>query len=260
VNGAYGITGNHGFDFTFPAAYGTHTVQLFGINVAGGANNPLLGSGTVTVGTLPIGVLDSVAAQPDSKIRIRGWAFDPDLPATAIQVAVYRSGVGIGWFPTGRARADVNSVFGITGDHGFDITIDSPPGDQSVEVYAINVGGGIGNPLVGRGQTRVGIAMGSLDLVAADGRSLLIQGWAFDPDQPNTAIQVAVYRSGVGIGWFPTGSPRPDVNSVFAIGGNHGFNIRIDAPPGQHSVEVFAINVGPAAGNPSIGSKSARVL
>ncbi len=260
VNGAYGITGNHGFDFTFPAAYGTHTVQLFGINVAGGANNPLLGSGTVTVGAVPIGFLDAVSAEPNSKIRIRGWAFDPDQPATAIQVAVYRNGSGIGWFPTGRARADVNSVFGITGGHGFDFTIDSPPGDQSIEVFAINIGGGVGNPLVGRGQTRVGIAMGSLDRVAADGRSLLIQGWAFDPDQPNTAIQVAVYRNGVGVAWFPTGSPRPDVNSVFGIGGNHGFNIRIDAPPGQHSVEVFAINVGPAAGNPSIGSKSARVL
>ena len=61
--------------------------------------NPLLGGGTVTVGAVPIGCLDSLFGAPDSKIRIRGWAFDPDEPATEIKVAVYRDGTGIWLVP-----------------------------------------------------------------------------------------------------------------------------------------------------------------
>ena len=36
---------------------------------------------------------------------------------------------------------------------------------------------------------------------------------------------------------------RPDVNSVFNISGNHGFDIAIDSPPGNHRFDVYAINV-----------------
>ncbi|MET0865762.1 MAG: hypothetical protein ABWZ98_15640, partial [Nakamurella sp.] len=259
VNSAYGINGNHGFYFAIPVAAGTHTVQVYAINVGGGTGNPLFGGGSATIGANPISSLDFVAAVPDSKVRVRGWAFDPDEPATALQIAVYEDNVGIGWVPSGQPRPDVNSAYGITGNHGFDFLIDSPPGDHSIQVYAINVGGGTGNPMVGTGQVRVGIPMGSLDRVVANGRRVSVQGWAFDPDQPNTAIAVAVYRDSVLLGWFPTGDPRSDINSVFGIGGNHGFNITIDSPPGRHEIHVYAINVGPSSGNPLVGSRTVDV-
>ena len=50
----------------------------------------------------------------------------------------------------------MNSAFGISGSHGFEIFVDSPPGDHTIQVFAINVGGGAGNPLVGTGGVRVG--------------------------------------------------------------------------------------------------------
>jgi len=259
VNAAYGISGNHGFELSIPAGSGTHTVQVYAINVAGGTGNPMLGSRTVNVGAVPVGSLDSLAGVADSRIRVRGWAFDPDEPGTEIQVAVYRNGAGVGWVPTGVPRPDVNSVYGIGGNHGFDFTIDAPPGDHTVQVFAINIAGGIGNPLVGNGSVRVGLAMGSVDRAAAVGSTVRVQGWAFDPDQPNTSIQVAVYRDGAWVGWFPTGVPRPDVNSVFGIGGNHGFDVPVDSPPGRHSFQVYAINIGPAADNPLIGIRAAVV-
>ena len=260
VNAAYGVGGNHGFDFSIPVGWGNHSIAVYAIDVGdAGPGNPLLGTGAVTTGVLPVGCLDSVVAAPDRKIRMRGWAFDPDEPATAIQVAVYSDGGGIGWVPTGLPRPDVNSVFGIGGDHGFDVSIDSPPGDHTVQVYAINVAGGVGNPLIGVGNVRVGLPMGYLDQVAATDRTVHVSGWAFDPDQPDSAIQIAVYRDSVGVGWFPSGGVRPDVNAVFGIGGNHGFDIAINTPPGTHSFDVYAINVGPAAGNPYLGSKSVQV-
>jgi hypothetical protein len=259
VNAAYGITGRHGFDLTIPAGSGRHTVDIYAINVGGGTGNPLLGSGSATIGALPRGFLDSWVSGPASTIRVRGWAYDPDEPATAIQVAVYRDGVGVGWFPTGRPRPDVNSVFGISGSHGFDFAFDSPPGDHTIEVFAINVGGGAGNPLVGRGQVRVGIPMGYLDSAAPSAGSVRLSGWAYDPDQPETAIQVAVYRDGAGVGWFPTGGSRPDVNAVFGISGNHGFGFDVPTSPGRHRFEVYAINVGPASGNPLFAASTVSV-
>jgi len=260
VNAAFGINGNHGFDVSIPVGPGQHAMDVFAINVGGGDVNPLIGSGKAQVGAMPMGVLDSVRSAPDSKVRLRGWAFDPDEPATAISVAVYRDGQGIAWFPTGGARPDVNSAFGIPGAHGFDITVDCPPGDHTMQVYAINVGGGAGNPLIGQGPVQVGIPLGWLDSAQVSGRSVRLSGWAFDPDQPATPIKVAVYRNGEGIAWFDTGRARPDVNSVFGITGEHGFLITVDnVPAGRNTFDLFAINVGPATANPLIASRSVTV-
>ena len=53
---------------------------------------------------------------------------------------------------------------------------------------------------------------------------------------------------------------RPDVNRVYGITGNHGFDIRIaGTTSGQHTFAVYAINVGPAAGNPLFGTSSVQV-
>lgn len=261
VNAAYGITGRHGFDIALPVSWGEHTVDIYAINVGGGDSNPRIGGGRVTVGKIPLGALDVVSAGPDSRVRLQGWAFDPDEPATSISVAVYRDGQGVAWFPTGGSRPDVNSVFGIPGSHGFDITVECPPGDHGFQVYAINVGGGVGNPLVGQGQVRVGIAQGRLDAAAGRGTGgVRLQGWAFDPDQPSTPISVAVYRDGTGVGWFPTGQLRSDVNSVFGITGNHGFTVDLSGlTPGAHTFDMYAINVGPQADNTYIGTRVVSV-
>jgi hypothetical protein len=210
-------------------------------------------------GVVPIGCLDSVTAQPNSRIRLSGWAFDPDEPTTEISIAVYMDGVGIAWFPTVGSRPDVNAAFGIRGNHGYGIVVDALPGDHTLDVYAINVGGGPRNPLIGHGQVQVGLPLGCLDTAVANGRTVVVQGWAFDPDQPDTAIQVAVYRNGQGVGWFPTGGSRPDVNAAFGIRGNHGFSIPVQSPPGQQRFDLFAINVGPPADNPYFGSKTVWV-
>lgn len=259
INRVYGITGDHGYSIALKTGPGKHTFGVYGINLGGGSGNPLIGSGSVTVGSAPRGSLDSVVTGPNSTIRVRGWAYDPDQPAAEIKVAVYRDDVGLAWFPTGRRRSDVNSTFGITGHHGFDISIPSPPGNHSVRVYAINVAGGAGNPLLGKRQVRVGVPMGHLDSALARGGSVRLRGWAFDPDQPATAINVAVYRDGNGVSRFPTGRRRPDVNSVFGVTGNHGFDISIPSPSGRHTFEVFAINVGPASGNPLVGTRAVQV-
>ena len=259
VNRIYGISGTHGFDLSLPTGPGRHTVVVTAVNVGGGAGNTRLGSGVATVGARPVGHLDSIGAAPDGRIRVAGWAFDPDLPASSITVAVHVDGREVTRFAANRARSDVNRVYGITGNHGFDTTFAAPPGDHAVRVYAINVGGGAGNPLFGQGAVRVGTPTGRLDRVAVTGRTVTLQGWAFDPDQPSTSIRVAVYRNGSLVNWFPTDGARPDVNSVYRISGSHGYSAQISCPPGRQEFKVYAINVGPAAGNPIIGSRTVTV-
>jgi hypothetical protein len=208
----------------------------------------------------PVGSLDAVIALSNG-IRLRGWAYDPDQPATVISVAVYRDGKGVRWFPTGLPRADINTAFGIKGNHGLDITIDSPPGKHSVSVFGINVGGGSGNPLIGRGATTVGSPpRGQVDQLAAGTGTATVRGWAYDPDQPGKQISVAVYVDNKGVGWFPTNIVRQDVNGLFHITGGHGFDIPIKGlHRGTHKVAVYGINVGPAGRNPLIGTGSVAV-
>ena len=106
---------------------------------------------------------------------------------------------------------------------------------------------------------QVGLPMGCLDRAVANGDTVLLQGWAFDTDEPDTPIQVAVYRNGEGVGWFPTGGSRPDVNAVLGISGRHGFSISVPSPPGQQRFDMYAINVGPPAPNVYFGSGTVTV-
>ncbi len=257
VNAVFGVTGNHGFDITVPTAPGRYTFTVYAINVGPGSN-PALGSAAVTVVEYPpIGNLDEAEPGPDGTIRLRGWAFDPDQPATAIPVAVYRDGEGVAWFPTGRSRPDVNSVFGITGEHGFDLNVPSGPGNHTVSIFGIDLGTA-GNPLIAsRIVTGVGLPRGTVDSatpVSGGAGQVHLQGWAYDPDQPAAEIQVSVSRGTTVVGTFATGVARPDVNAVFGLTGDHGFDFSFRPPAGTGALTVSAINVGAEAPNQPIGT------
>ena len=49
------------------------------------------------------------------------------------------------------------------------------------------------------------------------------------------------------------------MNSAFGISGRHGFDISVPTAAGPAHLHVFAINVGPDAGNPVIGSGTVDV-
>ena len=92
----------------------------------------------------PKGDLDS-AYGGEGTVTVSGWAFDPDVPNQSIDVHVY---IG-GWAGQGtgechhikadKPRGDVNTAYGISGNHGFQETIKtSKVGTVQVYVYAIN--------------------------------------------------------------------------------------------------------------------------
>lgn len=90
---------------------------------------------------LPQGIFD--IANCSSLI---GWTFDYDAPDQSLHVDVYKDGPAgagsfVGRYLANQPRPDVNSAFGITGNHGFVITTPDvfKDGQQhQVYVYAIN--------------------------------------------------------------------------------------------------------------------------
>ena len=96
----------------------------------------------------PIGSIDSVTVQGDQAL-ITGWTFDFSDTAQAIGVVVDNNGKHVAWGPTAVARDDVNGAWSITGKHGFSYSVKLAAGTNRLCVYAVNIGTGGGNSLLG---------------------------------------------------------------------------------------------------------------
>lgn len=143
-----GYGSRHGFLQWIGLPGGWHTLCAFGINVGPGDTNSLLGCTRGFIPSNPLGSLDG-AQRVAGGIRVSGWAIDPNT-ATPIAVHVYVSGVGATPTTANVLRPDVAAVYpGYGAQHGFDVTVPGGPGPRGVCAYAINVGPGDTNPLLG---------------------------------------------------------------------------------------------------------------
>ena len=94
-------------------------------------------------------MVDSLQANGNGTIHLRGWAFDQDNPSATVTIHTYIGGdVGDagaeGWAFTAELDSpDVNQAYGITGKHRFDVTIKTGKrGNQTVVVYALDTNQG----------------------------------------------------------------------------------------------------------------------
>ena len=97
---------------------------------------------------------------------------------------------------------------------------------------------------------------GFLDSVKTTATSVTVKGWALDPDTTDP-IAVHMYVDGTGQA-FVAGPARPDIAAVFGMGDRHGFTTTMSAPPGSHSVCLYAINT-PAGANATLGCRTVTV-
>ncbi|MFA5892135.1 MAG: FG-GAP-like repeat-containing protein, partial [Actinomycetota bacterium] len=149
VVGVYPSAGpNTGFDFTFDAPSGSNEVYLYAINIGPGENVPIGTKHVVITDPNPIGAFDSATAPAPGRIRVRGWAYDPNAPTTTIAVHIYVGGpAGSGApgyaIPTGVSRPDVKTAHPEAGPNtGFDATLKVSAGSMDVYAYGINSGPG----------------------------------------------------------------------------------------------------------------------
>jgi len=277
VNSARHITGNHGFSASFSASSGHHTYTVFAINIGNGSGNPQIGGRTIIVnpGTAPIGHMDRCDPVGDS-IVISGWAFDRDVPSTSIGVAIYQDAKPVMGIHASLPRSDVNSAYGISGNHGFSAQFKTTPGAHNYKVYAVNAGGGSGNTLIGNHSTVVGGAAanrvaqpagyrveapasrpaGRLESVSASGNSVRLVGWAADPDRPDEQLPIAVLEDGAVLHWYPTMLARPELADV---AGRPGVDITIPAGTGVHTYSVHVLDPAYDLDGSLLGRQTVRV-
>jgi len=200
----------------------------------------------------PAGSLDVVAVSGGSA-TVAGWVFDPNSPATSIQTHIYVNGAGYP-FVADKDRPDVNAAYGISGGHGFGVTVPLQPGSNNVCAYAIGVASG-NNTALGCRTVQYLLPVGSFDFAAGSGGVANVAGWAFDPSGPAQSIPVDVYVNGVGVR-LSADNPRADVNSAMGVSGQHGFSGAVALQPGTNSICAYAI--GLTGNNPFLGCRTVQ--
>lgn len=207
----------------------------------------------------PFGSFDAGAGMPDNKMRVSGWAIDPDT-AAPIDVHTYVDGAFAGATRADQPRPDVGNVYpGYGPNHGFNTVVPATPGAHNVCTYAINVAYGNANTLLGcRSVTVGGNPFGALEVVTGQAGGVDVRGWTIDPDSAS-AINVHVYVGATLAGVIPASESRADIGRAFPdYGPNHGYSLRASAPAGTHQVCVAAENVGSGA-SIWLGCRSATV-
>ncbi|MBB3678251.1 hypothetical protein FHX36_003986 [Modestobacter versicolor] len=202
----------------------------------------------------------------DGRLVVSGWTFDPET-AASIDVHAYVDGQLAAVATANGSRPDVAGVYPSYGpSHGWSFDLGKrSAGVHQVCVYAINVGGGDTNPVLGcRTFTVAGNPalnpVGNVELVALIAEGLFMQGWTLDPETP-ASIDVHVYLDGRLATVTTADRSRPDVADVYpAYGAAHGFSAVLPTPgAGVHSVCAFAINVGDGTTNPQLGCRQFTV-
>ncbi len=198
-----------------------------------------------------IDVVDLSTADPPT-MRVAGWAADPDLPASSLDVSISVDRLEDLTEPqVVRIRADiprpdVHAALRIGTDHGYSRTF----GPLAAGTYRVCVEAhpaGLG-PVVQLGCRNVVVAevspRGSLDAVSSPSRgSVRVRGWMRDPE---TAASIPVtVRVGAQQATVMAAVPRPDVAALPGAGPAHGFDVTIaGVPDGVHQVCVTATGVG----------------
>lgn len=261
-----------GYRWEQVVAAGQHQACVFAINVGHGDSNPLVGCRQfVTVGgsaANPAGALDVVSTSP-GMATVAGWGYDVDRPAEPIAVHVYVDGRSLAAVNADGERPDVARALGadVGSRHGFTWSGALSTGRHEVCVYAINVGAGSGNPLLGcrtvsvPDPATVHDPVGSVDGVTVRGSVVDLAGWALDPNLGEQPVAVHLYVDGALATAFRAAGPRPDVGAAYPASGDaHGFTWSGSLAPGQRNLCVFAINEGEGTGtNPLLGCRTVRV-
>ena len=227
----------------------------------------------------PIGHVDDVRGLTGGGVWIRGWVMDPDVKTQPTSLHVYLDGPAGSGAPgknLGLAnfdRPDVAAAYpGSSADHGFNSGfMGVAPGNHTLYVYGINVDGTAGsNVLLGQVAvsvpgTAAGSPLGNGDAATGAIAASKVAGWAFDPDTPQTAVEIHAYVDGAagtgarGLSLGRASTSRPDVAKAYpAAGPNHGFDTAVTGlSPGPHTIFLYAINAAGGGENPLIGIMTA---
>ena len=199
----------------------------------------------------PIGNIEILKRTPDG-VRLQGWTVDPSA-SSPTAVDVYVNGVGFARLMANGYRPDVHAAYNAAGpNHGFSTTL--PIRGGRVCLYAINIGAGAANPVLGCRRVPGPGPSANIDSISRRPDGLHLRGWVVDPDSAGPT-HVDVWANGKGVAHIKADAPRPDVGAAFpGYGPAHGFDVVLPGVGGN--VCVYAINVGAGNGNPVLTCRS----
>jgi hypothetical protein len=122
---------------------------VIGIGVGAAATAPIAEANRLAAAHNPFGALDPAIALGGGRVRVRGWAVDPDDRSAALRVHVYADGRLLTATSTGVPRPDVARIIGAGPNQGYDVVVTLAAGTRSLCTYAINIAVGTGNPRLG---------------------------------------------------------------------------------------------------------------
>ncbi|MBN9631056.1 MAG: hypothetical protein J0I18_10650, partial [Actinobacteria bacterium] len=228
------------------SSYGNRNFWVFYNNWFGSPADP---PGT------PVGAITSMVGT-DGGIAIRGWAIDPDVPASPVTISIWVDGLwNYQWSANQKTPAATTDIPGAGPNHGWTGTVPAQPaGPHSVCVYAFNKGGpGIDVLLACQTVTYAAnnSPQGAVMGLAPGFNGLTVSGWAIDPDAQSKATTVSIWLDGTTNFQFPANGSSASYSAAAAhfpsAGTSHGFSGRIPATPGDHVICIYGVNQG--AGN-----------
>ncbi|HAO64865.1 TPA: hypothetical protein DCQ44_02685, partial [Candidatus Taylorbacteria bacterium] len=106
--------------------------------------------------------------------------------------------------------------------------------------------------------------VGTIDSVSCTS----IAGWAYDPDNTAASVRIDVYRDGIyGTGTYVTSftanTSRPDVNTYYGAGSNHGYSFALPTPfkdGKDHKLYIYGINVAGTGGVSALITGSPKII
>ena len=197
--------------------------------------------------TPPVGSVDVVSGN-GLTATVAGWAVDPSSPSTSIDVHIYVNGAGVAR-TANKARPDVNGALGIYGQHGYIEQVALKPGGNTVCVYGIGTSSGNNALLACRTVTGVVAPVGYVDVMAVSGWNVTVNGWSLDPNSTSTSTPVHMYINGGFAAATSANLPRPDINSILGVAGQHGYSVSGAITRGANSVCVYVIGVTQGGNN-----------
>ncbi|HEX4505189.1 MAG TPA: glycosyltransferase [Alphaproteobacteria bacterium] len=180
--------------------------------------------------------------------RIEGWAWDPAEPDGVVLLKVYDNGMPIGEIIADRFRDGLKEAGIGSGCHAFDWAI--PGGLSPGRSHAIEVRSYTGGWLLPG--TEAALEAVAIETAGPDDRGAMqghvdsitrdrIQGWAWDPAQPDAAVLLTVYDNGIAIGEITADRFREGLREAGIGVGRHAFNWAMPgglSPALSHAIEV----------------------
>jgi GH43 family beta-xylosidase len=185
----------------------------------------------------PFGALEDLVPWPGGML-LKGWVADPD-DTTPIAARVTVDGAMVAEVTASRTSATAWESFVLGGPfHGVFDPVPVLPGRHEVCLVAVDDRGGLDTVVGCRVVDISGTPIGAqTQFIRNSDRTITVRGWALDPQTAGPATVEATIAGKVVTS--VADRPVPGLGGLFlGYGDDHGFDLRVSVPPGNHSLCV----------------------